>query len=210
MATSKKSWIKKRLKDPFLKKAQRENFRSRAAFKLEEINKKTAIFKNARKVLDLGCAPGSWLQMARTICPGIKHLIGCDRTKMQNLPGVDFYQVDIFSPQMQELLLTLTEDIPFDLILSDMAPNTTGRKDLDSFHSRELVSHTLTICTPHLKKGGHFVCKIFQDSETENVRKSWKTKFKKTRVISPVASPKGSKEIYLIFINYTGLKEECK
>ncbi len=183
--------------DHLTQKAKADNYPARSVYKLEEIQKKFKIMKKNDLVLDLGCAPGSWLLYAAK-------QVG-DKGKVF---GIDLKEVDIKLPEnvsaIQDNILKLTQDsvlsggIKLNVLLSDMAPATTGRKDVDAFRSFELCSMALKTAREFLVTGGSFVCKIFQGNEFKKFEKDVKSLFKESKIFKPDSCRKQSKEIYII------------
>ena len=182
-------------KDFYYKQAKEKGFRSRASFKLIEIQKKYKILKNGDYVLDLGCAPGGWIQVA------LKYI-----GKKGKLKGIDLLEVQPFKEENVEIIkCDINEynfpDEMFDVILSDMAPNTSGIKHADYFRSYELCEKAFEIAKNNLKKGGNLVLKIFQGKEFNDLRNELKKNFKKVFVFKPKSSRSTSVETYLICLN---------
>lgn len=183
-------------KDHFYKKAKSEGYRSRAAYKLIEIQKKYKIFKRGDYVLDLGCAPGGWIQVALKF-------IG----KTGKIKGIDLLDVKPFNNSNVEIIKgDINEhdfgEEKFDVIISDMAPNTSGIKHADYYRSYELCEKAFNIAKKNLKKGGNLVLKIFQGKEFNDLRGQLKRNFEKISVFKPKSSRSSSVETYLICLKY--------
>ena len=182
-------------KDYFYKKAKEEGFRSRAAYKLIEIQKKYKVFKKGNYVLDLGCAPGGWIQVA------LKYI-----GKSGKIKGIDLLEVKPFQEKNVEIInsdisnYNFSEE-KFDVILSDMAPNTTGIKHADYYRSYELCEKAFDIADKYLKKDGILVLKIFQGKEFNDLRVELKKSFEKVSVFKPKSSRSSSVETYLVCLN---------
>ncbi|MFH2093703.1 MAG: RlmE family RNA methyltransferase [Pseudomonadota bacterium] len=183
--------------DHLSRRAKAENYPARSVYKLEEIQKKFNILKPLDQVLDLGCAPGSWLlYAARQV--GVQGKVW----------GIDLKQVEIQLPEnvmaIQDNIMQLenqaflSEHAGLDVVLSDMAPATTGRKDVDAMRSFDLCNMALTTAERFLAPNGHFVCKIFQGNEFAAFQKTVTTKFKECKIFKPESCRKQSKEIYII------------
>jgi len=178
-------------------RAKAENYPARSVYKLEEIQKKFKVMKKNDQVLDLGCAPGSWLLYAA------KQVTGSGKVF-----GIDLKPIEIKLPNhviaIKDNILNLGEDsfldksLRFNTVLSDMAPATTGRKDVDALRSFELCNMALTIAEDFLFQNGHFVCKIFQGNDFNIFQKNVKSKFKECKIFKPESCRKQSKEIYII------------
>ncbi len=196
-------WFRKRLHDPFLKKAHREDFRSRAAYKLQEVVEKYKLLQWHSKVLDLGCAPGSWCQMARRFLGPKGLLIGVDLLPVEAIEGATLVQGDITDSALQAQITRLCPG-GFDVILSDMAPNTTGIHHADTQRSAELVGLVLDLCARWLKPGGAVLAKVFEGSEYPDLRRRAKTLFRFAKTVTPEASLARSREVYLLGQGYQG------
>tara|TARA_B100001989_G_scaffold91931_2_gene63982 strand:+ start:3222 stop:3929 length:708 start_codon:yes stop_codon:yes gene_type:complete len=195
-------------KDHFHKKAKQAGLRSRAAYKLEELNKRFHLFKQNGKVLDLGAAPGGWMQVAAKAVGRHGRVVGIDRLEMDPLP---FSQAtillgDLLDPIVQEQALKEMNG-PADCVLSDMAPNITGIRLTDCARSHELAMIALNVARRCLRTGGAFVVKIFPGDDLEDFRKEMKHSFRKVRTTRPEATRKTSSEIYIIGTQFRGTEE---
>ncbi|MBF0544922.1 MAG: RlmE family RNA methyltransferase [Candidatus Riflebacteria bacterium] len=195
------NWFKQRLNDPFLKKAHKENYRSRAAYKLKEIIEKHDIFKSAVRILDVGAAPGSWTQVAAEEAPKGAKIIAVDLIEMEEVPGAQVFKGDIRDIKIQEAIFSVVKK-PFDLIISDMAPNTSGVHHADSGNSVELVNIVLDLAPQWLKQGGKFVAKVFEGPEYKQLHSRAKSMFEFAKSFKPKASLSSSREIYLVCMNF--------
>jgi 23S rRNA (uridine2552-2'-O)-methyltransferase len=193
--------------DHYFHRAKRENYRARAVYKLDEIQKKHKILRAGNRVLDLGAAPGSWIQLASGIVGPKGLIVGVDLKAIETgLPEqVVLYQGDIYDEMFLETLST--RHAPFDVVLSDMAPATSGIKTADSARSELLFEQALLIVRRMLRPGGHFLGKIFQGSEFHVLLREVKTAFEKVKVVKPGASRKESKEIYILAMHYRKVKQ---
>ncbi len=178
-------------------RARAENYPARSVYKLEEIQKKFKVMKPGDRVLDLGCAPGSWLLYAADQVGGQGKVLGIDLTGIEiPLPAhVTTLQDNILALEHQSLL---NRETKFEVVLSDMAPATTGRKDVDAFRSFELCAMALEKALEHLVAQGNFVCKIFQGNEFKKFEQGVKTAFRECKIFKPESCRKQSKEIYII------------
>ena len=183
-------------KDHYFKKAKEEGFRARSAYKLFELNKKHNIIKRNDKILDLGCSPGSWSQVALKLVGNKGLVLGIDILPVKELPGIKFLEADITAKETIFMIKTFSSQ--FDVIMSDMAPKTTGIKDLDHIKSIYLNEKALDLAEEVLKNRGNFICKVFQGEEFPNFLKKVKEKFEFTKSFKPESSRKESKEIYII------------
>jgi 23S rRNA (uridine2552-2'-O)-methyltransferase len=194
-----------RWKDHYSERAKKEQYPARSVFKLKEAQKKFSLIKKGDRVLDLGCSPGSWLLYAA-------ELTG----KRGRVLGIDLKSIRIKIPPQAE---TLTADIltidrawmdkqepgkHFDVVLSDMAPATTGNKALDAARSFQLCQAALSIAEMVLKPGGSFICKIFQGEEFKEFSDTVRSRFKRHKIFKPQSSRKESKEIYITGMNFNG------
>jgi 23S rRNA (uridine2552-2'-O)-methyltransferase len=185
--------------DHFSRKAKKENFPARSVYKLQEIQKKFQIIKKGDVILDLGCSPGSWLVYAADMVGPKGIVVGIDLKPVEIavLPNVKVLTDDVEKNGV-DLLRSL--ELQYNIIVSDMAPATTGRKDIDSYRSFELCRVALEIAETFLLPGGCFVCKIFQGPDFKEFSDTVKNMFKDQKTFKPQSSRKASKEIYVIGI----------
>jgi 23S rRNA (uridine2552-2'-O)-methyltransferase len=185
--------------DHFSRKAKKENFPARSVYKLQEIQKKFQIIKKGDVILDLGCSPGSWLVYASDMVGPKGIVVGIDLKPVEIavLPNVKVLTDDVEKNGV-DLLMSL--GLQYNIIVSDMAPATTGRKDIDSYRSFELCRVALEIAETFLLPGGCFVCKIFHGSDFKEFSDTVKKMFKDQKTFKPQSSRKASKEIYVIGI----------
>ena len=190
---------KKTWEDNFSRKAKKENFPARSVYKLQEIQNKFQVIKKGAVVLDLGCSPGSWLVYVSDIVGPKGIVVGVDLKPVEVVlpPNVKVLTGDA-SENGLDLLKPL--ELNYNAILSDMAPATTGRKDVDSYRSFVLCRVALEIVQAYLLPGGCFVCKIFQGEDFKDFSDSVKNMFKDQKTFKPQSSRKASKEIYVIGI----------
>lgn len=193
-------------KDAFYKKAKMEGYKSRAAYKLLELNKKHALFKSGDNVLDVGCAPGGWVQVVLQLkkC----RIVGVDLLEVQNLTDTrfTFIQGDITEEQTINRVL---EACPgYDCVISDAAPNTSGSKLLDHVNSVELVRIIWEFSRTVLKKGGNFACKVFEGEDRDALVKAIKKEFDFCKILRPEATRKSSFEMYVVFKGFKGTDEQ--
>lgn len=184
------------MKDKLTLKAKREGYRARSAYKLIQINKKYNIIKEKDKVLDIGCFPGSWMQIVLNFNASV---LGIDIKKIKPIKDAKFILGDI----LEDKTLKNIEG-QFDVILSDISPKISGIKEMDKFRSSKLIKKVFEITMLHLKKKGNLVCKIFQNEDSSKILKNMKKYFKFVKIFKPIASKKRSKEIYLIAKGYKG------
>ena len=184
-------------KDHYSTKAKKENFPARSVYKLKEIQQKYNLIKKGYRILDLGCSPGSWLIYAAELTGKKGRVIGVDLKPLSvKIPSnAKVYTADILSIDDEFYELTGKD---FNVILSDMAPATTGNKSVDAARSFNLCEAALSIAQKTLLPGGSFVCKIFQGEDFKKFSDSVKACFKKSKIFKPQSSRKASKEIYII------------
>lgn len=196
-----KAWFKNRLNDHFLQKARAESFRSRAAYKLEEIDGKYKLIKPGQKILDLGAAPGSWSQYAMRKVAGKAKIIAIDLLEVDPIEGVIILQGDIRDEKNQAQIIELAAG-KVDVILSDMAPDTTGVHYADTENSALLVHLALDIVEKLLKPGGSFVAKVFEGAEYHALLQRARKLFGFAKSFNPKASLNRSREIFLVATDY--------
>jgi 23S rRNA (uridine2552-2'-O)-methyltransferase len=182
--------------DVFHRRAKQQGFAARSVFKLEEIDQKYKLFRRGGRVLDLGCKPGSWLQYAGGIVGPDGALVGIDRTPLDKpVPGARLLVGDVFEVSIEELRGELDA---FDVVLSDMAPDTSGVRSLDQARSEGLFERALEVAELTLAKGGHFVGKLFQGPDWQRLLKRAREGFAEVRTMKPASSRRESIEQYVI------------
>jgi len=207
MVKKSKIWLEKRRKDQFHKLASSLGYRSRAAFKILQIAEKNPFFlKKGDKVLDLGAAPGGWIQAIREIVGDEGFIYGVDIKPIEpfNLNNVKTEVLDLTSENAAFKILELTNGEKFDVIVSDASPKFSGISELDAYRQYYLAKKAFEIAEKTLKKGGNFLVKMFQSKELKFLEEELKHKFKKIKMIKPLASRKESSEIYILCLNFTG------
>ncbi|MEL6955484.1 MAG: RlmE family RNA methyltransferase [Pseudomonadota bacterium] len=198
---SSKRWIERQLSDPYVRQAKDAGYRSRAAFKLKEINDRAKISFRGKRVVDLGCAPGGWLQVAQEF--GAAEIVGIDLLDVDPIEGVLIIKGDIAEPNDVEAMKAGLSGPP-DIVLSDMAANTTGHKSTDHLRTVALVELALDFATAHLAQGGAFISKVFQGGATKDVLERLKANFTDVKHIKPPASRAGSPEIFVVAKGFKG------
>lgn len=196
----------KKYQDHYFKRAKKDNYAARSVYKLQEIDKRFKIFRKGLSVIDLGAAPGSWTQWAgKKVGPG-GHVLGVDlqSTDVAFEKNITFLQQDVFSDS-PELLAAMEPHLPFDLVISDMAPKTTGVKFADQANSLELCEKAFEIAEKHLKEGGHFVVKNFEGPDTKAYTDSLRPHFKSVKVFKPKSSRAESKETFIVGLGFVGV-----
>ena len=195
---SSRRWMHEHLNDEYVKKAQKEGYRSRAVYKLLEIIEKSQIINKGDRILDLGAAPGGWSQVARKIVGKSGQVIASDILSIEKISGVNFLQGDFTEQSVYDELITLTEGSSIDIVLSDMAPNMSGQLSVDQPKSIYLAELAIDLAVKTLSKNGHFIVKIFQGDGFDDYVKNARKVFKKVSIIKPKASRPRSKEVYLL------------
>lgn len=206
MAKSKSSgrWLKEHFDDVWVKKAQEEGYRSRASFKLIEIQEKDQIIRPGMKVIDLGAAPGGWSQVAAKYVGENGVVIASDILPMDAIADVEFVQGDFTEQEVFDRILQSIDDRQFDLVISDMAPNMSGVVAVDLPKSMCLVELALDLAVSVLKPGGAFLAKVFQGEGYDQLRDQLKQQFQVLKSRKPAASRNRSKEIYLLAQGFKG------
>lgn len=199
--TSSTLWLKRQLNDPYVDKAQKLGYRSRAAFKLIEIDEKLKFLKPGMRVVDLGAAPGGWCQVAYQ--KGCAPIVAIDLLAVDDLPGVDFIQMDFMDDEAPQKLKDMLGG-PADIVLSDMAPNTIGHKQTDHLRIMAVVEAAYYFALEVLVPGGVFVAKVFQGGAQNELIAEMNRRFDKIRHIKPPASRKDSSEQYLVATGFKG------
>ena len=197
------SWRERQEKDPYVQRARKEGWRSRAVFKLEQIDQKERFLKPDIVCVDLGSAPGSWSQYVTEKLKGRARIVAVDLLPMDALPEVEFVLGDFRDDEVFEQLLESVGENGADLVLSDMAPNITGTKVVDQPRSMYLVELALDMARKVLKPGGSFVCKVFQGGGFDEFVRDARSSFERVRVMKPNASRAGSREVYLVARNFS-------
>lgn len=211
MARGKSSarWLREHFTDEYVKRAQKEGYRSRAVYKLLEIHEKDRLLRPGLTVVDLGAAPGGWSQLAAQLVGGRGAVIALDLLPMEPLPGVGFIQGDFRETAVLERLLEMLNGRPVDLVISDMAPNTSGVKAVDQPRGMYLAELALDFARQCLRPGGDLLVKVFQGEGFDAFLKNLRAAFTTVAPRKPKASRARSAERYLLARNYrggTGLK----
>ena len=176
----------------FNKLSKKDGYRSRAAYKLKQINKSHNLIKKNQNILDIGCAPGSWIQVVKELTQGKASITGIDILSMAKIEGITFLQKDLLEVNDDDL------NDHFDLVLSDIAPNISGISITDSENMIELLNIEIYLINKYLVKGGSFLAKCFQGSSFDYLKEFMKENFKEVVRIKPEASRTSSKECYLL------------
>lgn len=198
---SQQAWLERQINDPFAAEARAKGYRSRAAFKLTELDDKLKLLRKGARVIDLGCAPGGWLQVAKQ--RGVTQLVGVDLLDVEPIGGVEILKMDFTDPACGPALIAALGGAP-DVIMSDIAPNTVGHKQTDHIRIVGLIEAAVDFAFEVLKPGGAFIAKAFQGGETAAVLKLLKDRFAKVQHIKPKASRAESSEVYLVATGFKG------
>jgi 23S rRNA (uridine2552-2'-O)-methyltransferase len=197
---SSRAWLKRQLNDPYVAAARAKGYRSRAAFKLLELDEKFHLLKKGAKVLDLGAAPGGWSQVAAARGATV---VAADVLDIEPIPGVTFFQADLTDPDVPTMLKQAL-DGPADLVLTDMAAPTTGHRATDHIRTIALVEIALAVAEDVLKPGGAFVGKVFQGGSSSELLARLKKSFREVRHVKPPASRAESVELYVVALGFKG------
>ena len=197
------SWRERQERDPYVQRARKKGWRSRAVFKLEEIDRRERLLKPGMVCVDLGAAPGGWSQYVTEKLDGRARIVAVDLLEMDALAGVEFVQGDFRDDDVLERLLALVGEDGADLVMSDMAPNISGTRAVDQPRSMYLAELALDLARRVLKPGGSFVCKVFQGEGFEEFVRDARNAFGRVRVIKPDASRAASREVYLVARNFS-------
>jgi 23S rRNA (uridine2552-2'-O)-methyltransferase len=196
------AWLERQLNDPYVARAKREGYRSRAAFKLLEIDARYHILKRGRKVVDLGAAPGGWSQVAMAKV-GEGKVFGVDLLPIEPLPGAEFRILDFLDPEAPQILKEWLGG-PADVVLCDMAANATGHRKTDHLRIMGLVEHTAEFAGEVLAEGGTFLAKVLQGGTEATLLAELKSQFAEVRHVKPKASRAESSELYVLAKGFRG------
>ncbi len=199
-------WLRRQLNDPYVKKARALGYRSRAAFKLIELDEKFGLLKKGAVIVDLGAAPGSWTQIALKAKPS--RLIGIDILPVESFPGAEIIEMDFMDENAPNVLMKMLAGdhgmMHPDLVMSDLAANTTGHRQTDHLRTVALVEAAADFAVQVLKPGGAFISKVFQGGAELNLLNMLNEKFDTVRHAKPKASRDGSPEMYLVAKGFRG------
>jgi len=203
---SSRRWISRQINDPYVSEAQKRGFRSRSAFKLLQINEKFNLFKPGMMILDLGCAPGGWLQVISEIINKDKKgkIIGVDLLETDTLPGVEILVGNINDQIIIDKIDGLLEGRKINGVVSDMAADTTGHRSTDHIRTTMLLEAAMEISIGILKEGGFFLGKCFKGGTEANVLEKLNSSFKVVKHLKPDASRKESVEAYVLGMGFNG------
>ena len=209
MARSKTSlkWLQRHVNDPYVKQAQKDGYRSRASYKLLEVQEKYKLIRPGMSVVDLGAAPGGWSQVTSRLIGGQGRLIASDILEMDSIPDVTFIQGDFTQDEVLAQILEAVGNSQVDLVISDMAPNISGTPEVDMPKAMFLCELALDLAARILKPGGNFVIKVFQGEGFDAYVKDARQKFDTVQMIKPDSSRGSSREQYMLAWGYRGRSE---
>lgn len=196
------SWRERQERDPYVQQARRDGWRSRAVYKLEQIDQKERILRPDMTCVDLGASPGGWSQYVTSKLKGRTRIIAVDLLPMDSLPSVEFILGDFTEDQILADMRQALGDARVDLVMSDLAPNISGNRVIDQPRAMYLAELALDSCREILKRRGDFVCKLFQGEGCDAFIEESRRSFQRVRVMKPKASRAGSREVYLVARNY--------
>ena len=195
-------WLERQLNDPYVKQAKAEGYRSRAAYKLTELDERFALVRGAKRVVDLGIAPGGWSQVVRKRAPKATN-VGIDLLETEPLEGVEILLMDFMAEDAPDRLIEALGGAP-DLVLSDMAANTVGHKQTDHLRTMALVEAAAWLAVETLEEGGAFVAKVLAGGTDKDLLDLLKKHFRTVKHAKPPASRKGSSEWYVVAQGFKG------
>jgi 23S rRNA (uridine2552-2'-O)-methyltransferase len=204
---SSQKWLERQLNDPYVARAKREGYRSRAAFKLLEIDEKYKILKPGQKIVDLGAAPGGWSQIAAKVVGPKGKVVGIDLLPIDPMAGVEFIELDFLDESAPGKLIEMLGG-PADVVMSDMAANTTGHKKTDHLRIIGLAEAAIYFAREILAPGGAFVAKVFQGGTENQLLADLKRDFAVVRHVKPAASRSDSAELYVLATGFRGRAED--
>jgi 23S rRNA (uridine2552-2'-O)-methyltransferase len=193
-------WLQRQLNDPYVREAQRLGYKSRAAFKLKELDEQLGLIKKNTVAVDLGAAPGGWCQVLNE--HKADHIVAIDLIEVTEVPNIEFIQMDFTDDNAPDKLIEMLGGKRPNLVLSDMAPNTTGHQKTDHLRTMALVEMAWDFALNTLADGGHFVAKVFQGGTGSELLNQMNPHFEKIKHVKPKASRKGSPETYLVALNF--------
>lgn len=202
--SSSRAWLKEHHDDIFVQRAQKEGYRSRAVYKLMEINDKDQVLRRGMSVLDLGSAPGGWSQVAAKLVGEAGRVVASDILLMDALPDVVFVQGDFTEQETYDRIVASLNDKPLDVVLSDMAPNMSGMPEVDQPRSMYLVELATELAERALAPGGAFITKVFQGEGFEPWFRQIRDRFDRVTTRKPAASRPRSREVYIVASGFKG------
>jgi len=201
-STSSNRWLARQLNDPYVKQAKADGYRSRAAYKLAELDDRFGLLKGVKRAVDLGIAPGGWSQVVRERCPGAS-VVGIDLLPIDPIEGVTVFQMDFLAEEAPGAIMAALDGPP-DLVLSDMAANTVGHKQTDHLRTMALVETAADFAIRTLAPGGSFVAKVLAGGTDKDLLALLKSHFASVKHAKPPASRKDSSEWYVIAKGFKG------
>lgn len=200
MARSRSSgrWLKEHFNDPYVKRAQKEGYHSRAAYKLLELQEKDKLIRPGMTIVDLGAAPGGWTQVLAELTGPSGYVVAFDCLPMEAVPGALCIQGDFTQEAAVKTLMQAIDERPIDVVVSDMAPNLSGIKGVDQPRGMYLIELSLDFAAQHLREGGHFVTKVFQGEGFDAILKQARQQYHHVFIRKPQASRSRSPELYLV------------
>lgn len=195
-------WLQRQLNDPYVREAQRLGYKSRAAFKLIELDDQLGLIKKGTVAVDLGAAPGGWCQVLNQ--RGTDHIVAIDLIEVTDIPDISFIQMDFSDDNAPDTLIEMLNGKRPNLVLSDMAPNTVGHPKTDHLRTMALVEMAWDFALNTLDEGGHFVTKVFQGGTGNDLLHQIKPHFETIKHVKPKASRKESPETYMIAMGFKG------
>jgi 23S rRNA (uridine2552-2'-O)-methyltransferase len=199
---SSKRWLKEHFSDDYVQKAQQTGYRSRAVYKLQEINQKDTLLRTGMTVVDLGAAPGGWSQLAAEIVGEKGKVIAVDILSMDPIPGVEIQQGDFTTQEVYENVIKILDGRNAGLVMSDMAPNISGIASVDQARAMYLAELSLDLARKVLVSDGDFLVKVFQGSGFDELKREMGLAFKKVVIRKPKASRSRSREVYMVARGY--------
>jgi len=197
-------WLERQLNDPYVSEAKKQGYRSRAAFKLLQLDDKFHVLKEGARVVDLGAAPGGWCQVAVDRVGERGKVIGIDLLPMDPIPGADLIQMDFMTDEAPDVLKRLLDGGLANVVLSDMAASSTGHSQTDHIKIMALAETAYDFAKDVLAKGGAFICKVLQGGATGELLKLLKRDFAEVKHVKPPASRSDSAEIYVVALGFRG------
>ncbi|MBX2808417.1 MAG: 23S rRNA (uridine(2552)-2'-O)-methyltransferase RlmE [Cellvibrionaceae bacterium] len=199
-----KAWLQEHVNDPYVKQAQEDGYRSRACYKLLELQRKDAVFRPGMTVIDLGAAPGGWSQIAVDLVGDQGKVIASDILPMDTLAGVEFVQGDFTEESVLQAILAIVGNHPVDLVISDMAPNMSGMAAIDQPRALYLVELAFALAAQVLVPGGGCIAKVFQGEGCESLMRELRPYYRRLISRKPEASRARSREVYWVATGFKG------
>jgi len=203
ISVSSRRYLERQARDQYATAAQREGYRSRAVYKLQEINDKYGLIKRGSIIIDLGAAPGSWSQMAARLTERTGTIIALDKIEIDPIAGVSFICGDFTTDACYQELQKITPE-GVDVVLSDMAPETSGTPSIDHLRIMHLAELAADFAKQNLKQGGSFICKLFMGGQEKTFADALRQHYDKVAFIKPAASRADSREIFIVGIGFLG------